>query len=401
MEVNDSEKCHLPYPSGPFATGCIDLMTEYSPEGCFARIFYPTDIPSEQINEYSDKWMPWMPNETYLRGFASSLRIPFFVFKYGPYLIRQKPHYIPTICDAPLSKALESYPLLVFSHGFAATRFVCSEYCNSIASHGFIVVAIEHRDTSAPATFYYDSPESVKNDQCTWVDHVHLHQICDNDHYLLRNKQLKYRFKEMEKLLDTLSEINNGAPVENIINYSFDLEQFKGKLNFNKVIVAGYSFGGSTAMYTAANDKRIKTAVIIDGWMFPIKSEPFLNIDQPILFINSQTFHIPSNISVLRKYFNSKGIRQLYTLKNTTHESHTDTPYIWGYWLDIIMWKKLDPETALKIQSYLTIRFLRDHAGYPTNADSAQIYLKEHSDDITDDFISYTKTIKRKMGIFW
>lgn len=34
---------------------------------------------------------------------------------------------------------------MIFSHGYAATRFVCSEYCNTLASYGFIVAAIEHR----------------------------------------------------------------------------------------------------------------------------------------------------------------------------------------------------------------------------------------------------------------
>lgn len=34
---------------GPNATGCMELMTEYSPEGCFSRIFYPTNIPTNQL----------------------------------------------------------------------------------------------------------------------------------------------------------------------------------------------------------------------------------------------------------------------------------------------------------------------------------------------------------------
>lgn len=106
-----------------------------------------------------------------------------------------------------------------------------------------------------------------------------------------------------------------------------------------------------------------RAAVILDGWMFPIKSEPFLNIPQPMLFVNSQTFNLPPNISLLRKYFYSKGIRQLYTLKNTTHESPTDTPYIHGYWLDLLMLKKMDAKTALNLQSSLVVKFLRETVG--------------------------------------
>lgn len=157
--------------------------------------------------------------------------------------------------------------------------------------------------------------------------------------------------------------------------------------------------------------------------MFPLKAEPFLDIQQPILFINSHTFHNPANLNLLRKYFHSKGVRQLYTMKNTTHESPTDTPYIHGYWLDMLMLKKLDAETSLNLQSSLVVRFLRDtigtylHAfffindfiflrlcvfstGYPNICDNAQTFIKEHSDDLVEDVISYTKINYKKIGIF-
>jgi len=55
------------------------------------------------------------------------------------------PYYIPTISDAPISDKEQSYPFVIFSHGYAATRFVCSDFCNTLASYGFIVAAIEHR----------------------------------------------------------------------------------------------------------------------------------------------------------------------------------------------------------------------------------------------------------------
>jgi len=163
--------------------------------------------------------------------------------------------------------------------------------------------------------------------------------------------------------------------------------------------------------------------------MFPLKSEPFMNIQQPMLFINTHTFHLPVNLRLIRQYFCSKGTRKLYTLKNTTHESPTDTPYIHGYWLDLQMLKKLDAKTALNLQSSLVVQFLRDtigacihgHSylkyllficmylayiyisfctGSPTNTDNAQIFIKEHSDDLVEDVITYTKRVKRKIGIY-
>lgn len=399
MNAEKTKKLHIPFPTGPRATGCMELMTEYTPEGCFSRIFYPTNIPTDKLEEHSDKWVPWIPHEMYMKAFANALRVPYFIFKYGPALLGQGPYYIPTVRDAPLSDEERSYPLVVFSHGYAATRFVCSDFCNTLASYGFIVAAIEHRDRSSPVTYYYDSPDSAEKDNRTWVHHQHLHKTDNSDHYTLRNAQMKLRHKECTKLLDALLEINQGGSVNNVLESSFDLGQFKNKINTDKIISSGFSFGGATAMYNAGNDKRYQAAVILDGWMFPLKSEPFINIHQPMLFINTQTFHIPANLHLLRKYFCSKGIRQIYTLKNTTHESPTDTPFIHGYWLNLLM-LKMDAKTALNLQSSLVARFLRDTIGRPINCDDAQIFIKEHSDDFVEDVISYTKKIKRKMGVY-
>lgn len=101
--------------------------------------------------------------------------------------------------------------------------------------------------------------------------------------------------------------------------------------------------------------------------MFPLKSEPISNIQQPILSINTHTFQIPPNSNLIRKFLCTKGIRQIYTLKKTTHESPTDTPYMFGHWLDLLMLKKMDAETALNLHSGLTIKFLRDTIGIFNN----------------------------------
>jgi len=126
--------------------------------------------------------------------------------------------------------------------------------------------------------------------------------------------------------------------------------------------------------------------------MFPLKSESFLNIQQPILFINTHTFHIPANLRLIRQYFHSKGTRKLYTLKNTTHESPTDTPFIHGYWLDLHMLKKLDAKKALNLQSSLAVTFLLDTIGaYPC----AQLFKKIKFFNIT--YICYEQVVRQML----
>lgn len=210
---------------------------------------------------------------------------------------------------------------------------------------------------------------------------------------------MKVRHRECTKLLNTFLDINAGVSVRNVLKSSFDLNQFNSKIDVNKIISSGFSFGGATAMYNASHDNRYKVAIILDGWMFPLKSEP-INIQQPILFVNTHTFHIPPNINLIQQYFHSEGVRKLYTLKKTTHESSTDTAYMHGHWLDLQMLKKLDAKTALNLQSSIVVQFLHNTIGFPTNSDNAQIFIKEHSDNLIEDIIRYTKRVKRKVSVY-
>ena len=52
--------------------------------------------------------------------------------------------YVPVIEDAvPASDA--KFPVVIFSHGLTGCRTSYSLVCSEIASHGFVVAAMEHR----------------------------------------------------------------------------------------------------------------------------------------------------------------------------------------------------------------------------------------------------------------
>lgn len=62
--------------------------------------------------------------------------------------------------------------------------------------------------------------------------------------------------------------------------------------DFEKLTVAGHSFGGATALKVAQSDKRVKCVLTHDPWMFPIKDQKF---DYPkelkVFLLNTFNFH--------------------------------------------------------------------------------------------------------------
>ena len=61
---------------------------------------------------------------------------------------------IPALLNAPLiqnitNDHLKGFPVVVYSHGLACHFLHSSGFCSDLASYGYVVAAVEHRDSSA------------------------------------------------------------------------------------------------------------------------------------------------------------------------------------------------------------------------------------------------------------
>ena len=65
----------------------------------------------------------------------------------------------PALAEAPFYNKKDDnnnsikFPVVIFSHGLHGHRSVTSSVCCDLASHGYIVAAVEHKDRSACLTF--------------------------------------------------------------------------------------------------------------------------------------------------------------------------------------------------------------------------------------------------------
>ncbi|CAG9865266.1 unnamed protein product [Phyllotreta striolata] len=373
MRWFSSEIKHLPTASGPYIPGCVDIMLDYSKNGLFLRLFYPSDAK----NNNNKKWIPWIPNMLYLIGMSTVLKINYYILRFVLWWYG--------ICHIPVlyrerARVEENMKCIVLSHGLGGSRFLYSKISLDLASHGFLVACVEHRDNSACHTYYYDNEESARNNRKTAIDFRHI--AFGKDHYEKRNEQVRNRSEECLKTVQFFIDLNDNKIPKNALDDlergEFRLQDLAGKIDVDNFTLIGHSFGAATVLYTASKLPKIKQAVLLDPWMFPIKNENLHEtIDIPLLFINTQTFHIDSNVKAMDRFL-SKENREMYTINDTTHENQTDSVFVSRYWLDLFV-KKADPHLAMEINNALILKFLHRYSNTPVETERFDRFLKENS----------------------
>lgn len=359
-EINNNIPHHLPPGTGPYVPGCMDVMLDYTINGLFMRLYYPTK--AKQNETKYNKWPYWLPSEDYLLGTAKAILVwPFFLRMIG-WVYSVKSARIPALYGEKVNTD-KKLKCIILSHGYASTRFFYSSICCELASQGYLVATPEHRDYTCGYTYYYESKENVKSDirKALTIKHIKFGE----GHLEQRNRQVRFRAEECSKLLDFLIDLDNGKISPNILDdirtddeINFKLEDLVGNLDTENITMAGHSFGGATALMALSQRKEFKLGILLDPWMFPLKSEEeqMSKISQPILTINTQTFHNSPNVKMMEKYL-LKPENEMYTILHTTHENQCDSVCVMGYWLNWFM-KKLNPVLALRINNALMVRFL-------------------------------------------
>ncbi|KAM7395772.1 hypothetical protein PAMA_007177 [Pampus argenteus] len=369
-----SNNLGIPPAKGPNAVGCTDFMMDHTVQGTFFRLYYPC-----QEMEKPEK-PDWVPCREYFNGLADFMKInrtiseKIFNYFFGSFKI-------PASLDAPF-KSNGKCPVIIFSHGLGAFRTLYSAICAELASQGFIVASVEHRDLSASATFHFrEKTESEKANKnfpkpCTsdpadlvkeWMYYRPLRH--GESEFTLRNQQVKQRGDECILALDKLIEINSGISVQNVLQTRFDWTTLENSMDLCRIAVMGHSFGGGTVIEALCKEVKFKCGIALDAWMFPLEDEIFPRVKQPIFFINSEKFQWAGNISRMRKLDSAVIQRKMITIRGTVHQSFPDFTFLTGNWIGKLMKLKgeIDPELALDLCNKATLAFLQRHLGLENN----------------------------------
>jgi dienelactone hydrolase len=281
--------------------------------------------------------------------------------------------------DLKISEKEQSYPVVLFSHGGGTTMEVQTSQSEDLASHGYIVVAIDHTYVSAATVF---------PDRTVW------HREATTDFNTVEPAEIitQIMAEDSKFVIDKLEEMKVGK-MDSI---------FKGKLNLEKIGAIGHSLGGAVAYNLAINDSRVKAAIDLDGRVFIAPEVEARNV-APFLMLANDRYHIQAiqnREGLLRKFedmpveeqrnalsmyggkvayneaYNKaqqsilgltgvlKASGNLYTIEGSDHMKFTDL----GFFIGVRQLRELigiggktDPAKCLDITKSVTTAFFNQH----------------------------------------
>ena len=273
----------------------------------------------------------------------------------------------------------KKFPVIVFSHGMASMRTSYTHYLASLASRGYVVAAVEHRDGSGPGSIVLGSDGAEKR-----VFHAPRESIDPVPEVEeLKRLQLALRQAEMEETVAVLRRIDagHGAAVhaDNRRGEGATLAGWRGRLDMEQVIVGGHSYGATLALQALrgapdAAERPFRAGIVLD----PGKASGPLNadVDVPVLVVHSQSWSRAHSLFYGRPHFETvrdlvRGVAArghpawFLTARGTAHTSVTDAPLIEPALLSWTTGSTVDAREGLMQYVAVSDEFLRFLRGEP------------------------------------
>ncbi|KAI9711515.1 MAG: hypothetical protein M1820_002078 [Bogoriella megaspora] len=214
-------------------------------------------------------------------------------------------------CTAPSSFPVTAKraPLVIFSHGAAASLYLYQTILSAIASSGFTVIAIDHTYDAAIVEFpdgtvaFNNYPPALTNGTLAEQDDI------------FGNLIVPVRRADVTSVLDAV-ERGSIPGLESFIEVN--------GTNVSAAVI-GHSLGGTTAILAGATDERVVGAMTMDG----VLVGEVLNktVDVPVLLFESEgsvTLNNEVGPSFNASWANFQTWKEWIYVNGTAHLSYTD-----------------------------------------------------------------------------
>ncbi|MFD1776078.1 alpha/beta hydrolase family protein [Paenibacillus rhizophilus] len=303
----------------------------------------------------------------YISAFAEGLHLPAFALDYWKYARSHSFH------DAPVLPSLKPYPLVIISHGLGTSRMLHASQAENLASHGYIVAAIDHTYSTAATAFSDGRITGFKT------------ELSAEDIYDKAPAIGEIWTQDVEFVLNQLDSLNAGR-VES---------DFKGKIDLDNVGIMGHSFGGATAYNAAYTIDKIKAGINMDGSLLELDRD---QLNKPFMFLQSDASAniiealddpaVPEEIrerfakeTQIARHVVERGGKSIH-IKGTAHFNFTDLQFYSPLIKYMGMTGSIDGDRG----AYLVNRYVLDFFDKYLKGGAGELINGPHADDPEIDF---------------
>lgn len=343
---------------------------------------------------------------------------------------------------------------MIFSHGLAGSRNAYSHLVGSIASHGIIVIAPEHRDGSTPISYIRDVPTAGTGEKVfskggrRTIEFKKLSHTPSPEVEEGRNEQLKTRLWELGLVHDSLLKVDLGTDLSNLNTSSVAMTMFKGQMDVHipgKIIFSGHSFGGATVaqfvksvFYSPEASQAPKTykplfspsikssivrqitpatpLVLLDLWCLPLRAKTTRWLwDKPfpcyapsgpggasLLAVESQAFfkwrvHLKATKRLLSNEPSSTTSSEtpvsepnIYYATSSAHLSQSDFGILFP-WVVKKFLAVNEPERIMRLNVRAILQLLRNQEIEVSATSPADMELEGKTEDVDNDLLIFSK----------
>jgi dienelactone hydrolase len=240
---------------------------------------------------------------------------------------------------APVLRAGAPYPVLLFNPSWRGRRTQDTFLTEELASHGYVVAAIDHTFNSMPVAF--PDGRVVLSDRVPAIED--LVNTNPREVEQIGNKETDKEALDVRFVLDQLGKLNDEKG-----------SRWYQTLDAANAGALGHSLGGAVAVEAWATDTRIHAALNMDGWTFGTQAETAVRavggdtVTYPLLFLYEDLYSpvtppkapapnhpwTPQDVEAAVDIWDADHVRRLIqhyggywlTLKGSIHATFTDKP---------------------------------------------------------------------------
>jgi predicted dienelactone hydrolase len=343
----------LPEPTGPYRVGtAIFHLTDTSRPDALSKkpgqfrelmvqVWYPTDAAP-------NKTAPYIPDPTLLQALKDTqhdLQDPAVFDSW-------KEMHTDAALNAPLSKKRAKFPLLFFSHGLGEPRSIYTGFSQDLASHGYIVVCIDHP---------YGGITVLPDGRV-----ISTNEDPDAGNPEATQRQVEAWAKDAAFVLDRMS---TPARTDRVT-----VGRFAGHLDLARIGMLGHSLGGAAALEACRADLRFKACADLDGAPFgKVKEE---GVKRPTLIMRSSPIYSDEDLAkrgrtreqweemgrqgraMWSSFFQKSKNVSVYSVKvnGAGHMSYSDAPFVMPDTINRFGGRIIEAKRGFEIMSH----YLRD-----------------------------------------